>query len=138
MAGSNPQHRVLVVGAGSIGERHIRCFLATGRCDVSFVEINAELRQTVAARYSACGFASLEEGIATRPEIAVIATPAHLHIEMAIKLAEAGIHLLIEKPLATSEEGIERLMSLVNDKNLVAGVAYVYHVFPALAAASLH
>ena len=133
MAGSNPQHRVLVVGAGSIGERHIRCFLATGRCDVSFVEINEELRQTVAARYSACGFASLEEGIATRPEIAVIATPAHLHIEMAIKLAEAGIHLLIEKPLATSEEGIERLMSLVNDKNLVAGVAYVYRSHPVLA-----
>jgi predicted dehydrogenase len=126
-------YKVLVVGAGSIGERHIRCFLATGRCDVSFVEINEALRQTIAARYSARGFASLEEGIGARPEIAVIATPAHLHIEMAMKLAEAGIQLLIEKPLSTSEAGIERLLSLIREKDLVASVAYVYRSHPALA-----
>ncbi|MFN0021332.1 MAG: Gfo/Idh/MocA family protein [Pirellulaceae bacterium] len=125
-------HKVLVVGAGSIGERHIRCFLATGRCDVSFVEINETLRKTIAARYSACGFASLEEGIGARPEIAVVATPAHLHIEMAIKLAGAGIHLLIEKPLSTGEDGIGQLVSLVREKNLVAGVAYVYRSHPIL------
>jgi predicted dehydrogenase len=132
MAGTNPQHRVLVVGAGSIGERHIRCFLATERCDVSFVEINEALRQAVEARYPACGFATLEEGIKERPEIAVIATPAHLHVETATKLAEVGVHLLIEKPLATNEIGVERLMSLVREKDLVAGVAYVYRSHPVL------
>jgi predicted dehydrogenase len=125
-------HKVLVVGAGSIGERHIRCFLATGRCEVSFVEINEALRQSIAARCSARGFANLEDGIADRPNIAVIATPAHLHVEMATRLAEAGIHLLIEKPLSTSEEGIARLMSLVHAKSLVAGVAYVYRSHPIL------
>jgi predicted dehydrogenase len=125
-------HKVLVVGAGSIGERQIRCFLATERCDVSFVEINETLRKTITARYSARAFASLEEGIAIRPEIAVVATPAHLHIEMATRLAEAGIHLLIEKPLATSEAGIERLLSLVREKDLITGVAYVYRSHPAL------
>lgn len=133
MAGTNPQHRVLVVGAGSIGERHIRCFLATGRCAISFAEINEELRRTIAARYSACGFATLEEGIATSPDIAVIATPAHLHVEMATKLAEASIHLLVEKPLSTREVGIERLVSLVREKKVVAGVAYVYRSHPVLA-----
>ncbi|MBC7854613.1 MAG: Gfo/Idh/MocA family oxidoreductase [Pirellulaceae bacterium] len=132
MAGRNPQHRVLVVGAGSIGERHIRCFLATGRCDVSFVEVNEALRQTIAVRYSARGFASLEEGIATHPEIAVVATPAHLHIDMAMKLAEAGIHLLIEKPLSTNEAGVQQLTSLVHAKHVVAGVAYVYRSHPIL------
>src|SRR6476661_6152613 len=112
MAGNSEKHRVLVVGAGSIGERHIRCFLATGRCDVLFVEINEALRQAVEARYAAHGFANLEAGLKERPRIAVIATPAHLHVEMATKLAEASIHLLIEKPLATSEAGIARLLSL--------------------------
>src|SRR5688572_25726561 len=115
------QHRVLVVGAGSIGERHIRCFLATGRCEVSFVEIDETLRQMIAARYAACGFATLEEGIKECSEIAVIATPAQLHVGMATKLAEAGIHLLIEKPLSTNETGIKQLMSLVREKQLLAG-----------------
>lgn len=132
MAGTNPQHRVLVIGAGSIGERHIRCFLATGRCEVVFVEINETLRRTIAARYSACGHATLEEGIATRPDIAVIATPAHLHVEMATRLAQASVHLLVEKPLSTSEVGIERLVSLVREKKVVAGVAYVYRSHPVL------
>ena len=36
----NPRHRVLVIGVGSIGERHLRCFQQTGRCQLSFVEIN--------------------------------------------------------------------------------------------------
>src|SRR6185503_13164716 len=120
MAGNPEKHRVLVVGAGSIGERHIRCFLATERCEVSFVEINETLRQTIEARYSARGFASLEDGMADRPNIAVIATPAHLHVEMATRLAQAGIHLFIEKPLSTGEAGIERLLSLVRDKNRIA------------------
>lgn len=130
MAGE--MHKVLVVGAGSIGERHIRCFLATGRCEVSFVEINEQLRQTIASRYPAGGFATLEDGIAGRPNIAVVATPAHLHIEMATKLAEAGIHLLVEKPLATSEIGVARLLALVREKQLVASVAYVYRSHPIL------
>ena len=43
-------HRVLIVGVGSIGERHLRCFRATGRAEVSFVEINDELRRSVVER----------------------------------------------------------------------------------------
>lgn len=133
MAGTNPQHRVMVVGAGSIGERHIRCFLATGRCEVSFVEINEALRTAVESRYAACSFANLEAATENPPEVAVIATPAHLHIEIANKLAGEGIHLLIEKPLATSEAGVERLLALVRERRLVAGVAYVYRSHPVLA-----
>ena len=132
MAGNSEKHRVLVVGAGSIGERHIRCFLAAGRCEVSLVEINEALRQAVEVRYAVRGFANLEAGLKERPRIAVIATPAHLHVEMATKLAEASIHLLIEKPLATSEAGIARLLSLVREKNRIAGVAYVYRSHPVL------
>jgi len=132
MAGTNLQHRVLVVGAGSIGERHIRCFLATGRCEVSFVEINEALRQAIEARYAVRGFANLEGGLKERPRIAVIAAPAHLHVEMATKLVEASIHLLIEKPLATSEVGAEQLISLVHKKSIAVGVAYVYRSHPVL------
>ena len=39
---------ILVIGVGSIGERHLRCFQATGRAEVSFVEINESLRATIA------------------------------------------------------------------------------------------
>ncbi|MCH8336451.1 MAG: Gfo/Idh/MocA family oxidoreductase, partial [Proteobacteria bacterium] len=68
------------------------------------------------------------------PHAAVICAPAHLHIPLATQLAEAGVHLLIEKPLSTGFEGIDRLCSLVREKNLTVSVAYVSRMNPSLAA----
>ena len=53
-----------IVGVGSIGERHLRCFQATGRAEASFVEINPALRATIAERYHVPGFADLDAALA--------------------------------------------------------------------------
>ena len=128
-------HRVLVIGVGSIGERHLRCFQATGRAEVSFVEINGDLRRSVADRYGIhAAHADLETGLAERPDVAVIATPAPLHVPMATRLAEANIPMLIEKPLSTRLDGIDRLRDLVDQRQIVASVGYVYRVHPVLTA----
>ena len=60
------RHHVLVVGVGSIGERHVRCFQATGRAEVSIVEINDALRATICERYGVRGFANLEAALSER------------------------------------------------------------------------
>jgi len=128
-------HRILVIGVGSIGERHVRCFGRTDRCDVSICEINEPLRQTIAERYAiGSAFGNLADALNDPPDAAVICAPAHLHIPMATQLAEAGVHLLIEKPLSVGFEGIERLFALVQEQNLTAAVAYVSRMNPALAA----
>jgi predicted dehydrogenase len=131
---TQPLHKLLVVGVGSIGERHLRCFVATGRVEAVFVEINPSLRQTVSERYGVPGFASLDEALATQPTLAVIAVPAHLHLSIATQLAEHGLHLLIEKPLSTTTTNIDRLQQLVRDRQLIVGVAYVYRSHPLLTA----
>jgi predicted dehydrogenase len=128
------RHRVLVIGVGSIGERHLRCFQSTGRVDVSFVEVNPTLRATIAERYSvANAFDSLDAAMASPPDIAVICTPAPLHIPQATHFAEAGIPILIEKPLSTTLNGVEELIALVKRRNVTASVAYVYRAHPVLA-----
>lgn len=129
-----PIHRILIVGVGSIGERHLRCFQQTGRCEVAFVEINDALRATIADRYAVRGHAELDAGLAENPTVAVIATPAQTHVPLASKLAEHRIHLLIEKPLSTSLDGIESLRSTIRERNVMAAVAYVYRCHPSLAA----
>lgn len=127
-------HRVLIVGAGSIGERHLRCFLATERAEASFVEINPRLRATLAARYAqAKAHATLEEAMAQPVEAAVVATPAPLHVPQATKLVERGAHVLIEKPLGARLDGVEALIDLAARKRVVAAVAYVMRTNPALA-----
>jgi predicted dehydrogenase len=128
-------HRVLVIGVGSIGERHLRCFRATGRAEVTFCEVHDALREEVAQRYGiAQVFHRLENALADPPTIAVIATPAPLHIPQATRLAAAGVHLLIEKPLSISLGGVARLREAIAANQVTAAVAYVYRVFPALTA----
>ena len=128
-------HRVLIIGGGSIGERHLRCFLQTGSADVSLCEINADVRNRLAATYPVSAVsADLKEALAAKPELAVVCTPAHLHIAHAMSCAEAEAHLLIEKPLSTAPDGIDELTDLIAERRLVAGVAYVLRCHPILSA----
>jgi predicted dehydrogenase len=126
---------VLIVGAGSIGERHLRCFQQAGRARLALCEINANLRGEVAERYGITRtFGDLEEALGNPLEAAVIATPAHLHVSMALRAINAGVHVLIEKPLSVAPEGVLELAQAVVSRRRVAAVAYVYRAHESLAA----
>jgi predicted dehydrogenase len=127
--------RVLVVGVGSIGERHLRCLFQTARATVALCEISDTLRPAIATRYGIeQAYATLERALEHRWDAAVVATPAHTHIGISRKLAERGVHLLIEKPLSVSIDGIRELAEDVRRQRLTAAVAYVHRAHPALAA----
>jgi predicted dehydrogenase len=126
---------ILIVGVGSIGLRHLRCFQSTGRANLSFCEVNPTLRAQVAKDYGIQRhYPELESALAERYDAAVICTPANLHIAMAIRLAEAGVHLLLEKPLSTSLDNIDRLQQVLRDRQLKSSVAYVMRSNPVLSA----
>lgn len=125
--------RVLVIGVGSIGHRHLRCFQQTGRVSLSICEVNRELAGQIAAQYGVEQVDhDLDAALADRPDAAVVTTPAHLHVPIATRLAEAGVHVLIEKPLSTRLDGIAELQRTVERRGVVAAVAYVYHAHPVL------
>ena len=127
--------KVLIVGVGSIGERHLRCFQSTERVQLSLCETNPELRQQIAKQYEIDQvYTDLDAALEGRPDAAVIATPAPLHVPMACQLAKSGVHLLIEKPLSTTLDGMDDLQQIVEQQRLVVSVAYVYRAFPMLAA----
>lgn len=129
------RYRVLVIGVGSIGERHLRCFKASGRADLALVEIRESVRRAVAERYGIRhSFADLDAALDFSPDVAVIATPAPLHVAVATRLVEAGVHVLIEKPLGVALEGIDALTNAVRRRGVTAGVAYVYRCHPLLTA----
>ncbi len=126
---------LLIIGVGSIGERHLRCFQATDRVDLSICELNEELRNEVGDRYKISErFDNLETALEQKPDAALIAAPAHLHIPLAQTCAEAGCHLLIEKPLSTSTEGIAELIEFIAKEKLIASVAFVFRAHPVIQA----
>jgi len=123
-----------VIGGGSIGERHVRCFLNTGRADVALCEINAEIRERLQTEYDLSAvYDNLETALDDKFTAAVICTPAHLHISMAVQLAERGLHILCEKPLSASTAGIDRLAEVLAKQQTLFSLAYVYRAHPVLA-----
>ncbi len=121
---------ILVVGGGSIGERHLRCFQQIG-CEVALCEASEARRQEIVERYHLRrSFAAIEEAAKEPWHGIAICTPAHLHVEHASALAPATSAFLIEKPLCTRLEDIDKLRSAMTDK--VVQVAYVLRHHPAV------
>lgn len=124
---------LLVVGVGSIGERHVRCFQAAGKVRLSVCDTDCQLLERVAQRYGIeRTYTDFDAALGDAHDAAVIATPAHLHISMAKRLVEADTHLLIEKPLSTRLDGIGELRRLISDRDVVVSIAYVLRMHPAL------
>jgi len=123
--------RILIVGGGSIGERHLRCFQRTGRTGVSLCEIRDDLRGQIAERYRLSQtYSSLETALAENWDAGVICTPANLHIPMAMAFAEKSIPVLIEKPLSVALEGIAEFQERIVSQSLPVSVAYVLRHHP--------
>lgn len=130
-----PRHSVLIIGCGSIGERHLRCFQKTGRADVTACDANPALLQRLADTYKAPVKADWKAALDAGGDAVVICTPAHLHVAMATQALAAGRHILVEKPLSQSLDGVAGLLAAHGRSGRQAAVAYVLHVYPVLAQA---
>lgn len=125
---------MLVVGGGSIGERHLRCFQRTGRAVVAVCDPAAEIRAQLEARYGVPVFSDAAAALAGGFDAAVICTPAPLHMPLALQALGHGLHVLIEKPLSHSLEGTRELRLMRDRTGRRVEVAYVFQVIPCLAA----
>lgn len=124
--------RFLVVGIGSIGARHLRNLRAL------FPDAQiAVLRREASAPGLVAGadhvFRELDQAIAFAPDAAVIAGPAPWHVPVAISLAQAGVHLFIEKPIAIDCESACTLVEMCRAHALVLAVGYDLRFDPVLA-----
>ncbi len=103
--------RLLVVGAGSSGARHVRDLVALG-ARVTAMDVDGERAGAVPGA-EAMPF-DLER--AGDFEGVIIATPTSLHREQAMAALGGGAAVLVEKPLAASEEGLDELVEAAGDR----------------------
>lgn len=125
--------RVLIVGAGSIGARHARNLAELGH-EIVLSEPDAGRREAVSAELGATAFSSVAEALAAvSPAAAFICTPSNSHIAPALELAQAGVHLFIEKPLATDLDGVSELIDSCESARLTTMVGCNMRFHPAIA-----
>lgn len=108
----------LVVGCGSIGQRHIRNLIALGY-KVCGCEKDLLRARQVKKIYGIETFTDLEEALTKEYNGVFICTPTNSHITISIEIAKRGINLFIEKPFSNSLEKIDELLTIVNKKHLV-------------------
>ncbi len=124
--------RLLVAGFGSIGARHLR--LARSLLpQTQIVVMRLHGAGPVPEGADGC-VQTLEQALAFQPDAAVIAGPATLHAALALPLAKAGVHLLIEKPLDASSENIPQLLAACEKSRSLLLVGYNLRFLPSLRA----
>jgi len=127
--------RVGVIGAGVMGSNHGR--VLAGLPGVTLVGIVDPLpeHRTRAANMIGCPvFADLEELIAAGVDAVTIAAPTHLHHEVALSCINRGIHVLVEKPIASTVEEGREIVEAARRAGVTLMVGHVERFNPAVAA----
>lgn len=129
--------KVLIVGCGSIGARHAGN--ASGRAAVAVMDTDAGRAAHVAQACKGIVVSDLDSAIAWKPDAAIVATPPRFHLEIAGRFVDAGIPVLVEKPIAPSLEGVDRLLEAAQKRNVPLHVVcnMRFHPGPATLKASL-
>lgn len=96
--------KAAVIGSGIYGEVHARAYHEDPRTELVCVWSRTEEHARRLAEKYQCGFATTLDSIVEDREISLlsVATPDYAHTEPAVRLLEAGKHVLVEKPMATS------------------------------------
>lgn len=123
--------RAVLIGLGQMGRHHARALGSLEGVELVGVHDPAltETHSAAALLPMAC---SVDELLALAPDVAVVATPTSTHLELGRRLAAAGVHTLIEKPVAGSAAEGRELVDAFADTGLVAAVGHIERYNPAL------
>ena len=131
MSESNWKERsILIAGCGSIGKRHARVLRSLGLRDIRVCDPSEEQIKSLTDEGSVNKtYTTYEEGLSAKPDAVLIATPPKLHIPMATQSLEAGIHVLSEKPVSDSLEGLDKLAVTIESsgKTYMVALCFRYH-----------
>jgi predicted dehydrogenase len=123
--------KILIAGLGSIGRRHLHNLLDLGERDILLYRTRrSTLPEDELGAFPVV--TDLNAALDWHPEAAIIANPTALHLETAIPAARAGCHLLLEKPLSHTAEGLPALRQAVQQGGGQVLVGFQFRFHPGL------
>ena len=126
--------RAAVIGVGHLGRHHARILASLpGIALAGIVDIDRARAAQIASEHGTTAYADARNigGL----ELAVIATPTESHAAIALPLIEAGVHMLVEKPLTQTLAEADRLIAAATRKGVILAVGHSERFNPAVAAA---
>jgi predicted dehydrogenase len=122
---------VAVLGAGMIGEVHRRAAVLAGAEVVGVLASTPERSRAVAGQWGVeHAYADVDEVAASGVDAVHICTPNAFHVPFAVRLMEAGIHVLCEKPLGVSLADATHAASVAERTGVVTTMPFAYRFHP--------
>lgn len=126
--------RVAVIGVGALGSRHARLYSELDAAElIGVADIASERCQQVSEQYGVRGVTDFKELVAD-VQAASVAVPTVDHEAIATALLDAGVHVLVEKPIAPTVDEALRMTTLAREKNLRLAVGHTERYNPGVEA----
>jgi UDP-N-acetylglucosamine 3-dehydrogenase len=132
--------RVAVIGVGAMGRNHARVYWEMGGVElVGVADVNAELAEAVARRYSTHGYDDYRRLLDEQePHAVTVAVPTDDHLAIALEVLQRGIHLLIEKPIAFTVDEGRQIVAAAEAAGALLTVGHIERFNPAVVALKEH
>lgn len=137
--------KILFVGLGSAGQRHLRNLKKLYGSDVEVMayrvrklqrvfdnQMHIQEGKSLDEEFQIKVFDDYEKALKEQPDVVFITNQNSKHMEYAFKAARAGCHLFIEKPISDSLDGIDELAGIVKKNNKIAYVGYQNRLHPCI------
>lgn len=121
--------KFLVIGCGSIGERHICNLLSLSHGDILVLDKDRIRMERLVDKY---GVSIYDSHSSPQIDAFLICVPTAYHIQYALEGLRHNSHLFIEKPLSHTMEGVDEALGLAEQKELVIAIGYQYRFHPAM------
>ncbi len=112
--------KILIVGLGSIGKRHLKNILTIKNAkNIEIIIYSKQTKSYLGNHKNIKIFDTLDECLLEKPDVGFITNETTYHIPIAIKLAKAGLDLFIEKPLSNKISNVKTFTKVVEIKKLI-------------------
>ena len=121
---NNKVKTALIIGSGSIGQRHIKNLRKIGIDNIVALRSKKGHFKKLPEALKVVEVDNWEEAIASNPDVAIISNPSSLHIETARKIVDHVKGVFIEKPLSDSTNECQQLIDILNEKKVVSFIGH--------------
>ena len=123
---------VMLVGAGSIGRRHIRLLNEMGDVNITVVDVSDKCLELVATQIGSFRtYKDFDEALGEAdPQVVVIATPHDMHSDLAIKAMEHGCDVFCEKPMANTTVECVRMSECAKETGRMLNTGFMFRFSP--------
>ena len=114
----------MIIGCGSIGERHLYNLKNLGIENISIFDTDSKRLSSLSKKYSVKQFSNLESALSSKPNFSIICTFPNSHLQIANYCIKSNSNIFIEKPISSDILGVIKMLNSAKSKRLKVAVGY--------------